>query len=79
MKVVPLCLSTKYGGGIPTTTTADDDERPTSTTYRVSVPFDDSSQLISPGSTGRARIRVGYRSIGQRLWRLICKTVRFEL
>lgn len=79
MKSVPACLSNKYGGGLATTTTPDNVERPTSTTYRVSVPFDDSSESIAPGSSGRAMIRVGYRSLGQRAWRLVCKTFRFDL
>ncbi len=79
MKSVPRCLSAKYGGGMSTTTAADDSERPMSTIYRVSVPFQDPTQSIAAGSSGRAKIRVGNRSLGERFWRLICKTFRFEL
>ncbi len=79
MKAVPRCLSEKFGGDLATTTGPDDSERPTSSTYRVSVPIEDPSGTIAAGSSGSAKIRVGYRTVGQQLWRLICKTVRFDL
>lgn len=79
MKSVPACLSTKFGGRLPTITAADESEKPTSTMFRVSVPFKDAAESITSGSSGRARVRVGYRTLGQRAWRLICKTIRFDL
>ncbi len=79
MKAVPRCLSEKFGGELATTTGPDESERPTSSTYRVSVSIGDPSGTIAAGSSGSAKIRVGYRTVGQRIWRLICKTVRFDL
>jgi putative peptide zinc metalloprotease protein len=79
MKAVPRCLSQKFGGDLNTTTAADKSERPASTTYRVAVPLDDAQGTLLVGSSGKAKVRVGYRTIGQWLWRMICQTVRFEL
>ncbi len=79
MKAVPRCLAEKFGGDLATTTGPDDSERPTSSTYRVSVRIADPTKTIVAGSSGSAKIRVGYRTLGQLLWRLVCKTVRFDL
>ena len=48
------------------------------TKYQASATLDDSSGLIVPGSTGTARIRAGYQTVGQRLWRYLRHTFRFS-
>jgi putative peptide zinc metalloprotease protein len=79
MESVPKPLSKKAGGDLMTVTGANGREKPHSTTYQVSVPFQDNSGLLVSGSTGVAKIHAGYRPLGSRLWRLACKTFRFEL
>jgi putative peptide zinc metalloprotease protein len=54
-------------------------EIPASTCYLLSVPLDNECESVLDGATGQARIRAGTQSIGQRLWRFICQTFRFEL
>ena len=54
-------------------------EIPDSTCYLLSVPLDIHSETVLDGATGQARIRTGTQSMGQRLWRVLCQTFRFEL
>ena len=79
MKNVPRSLSSEHGGDIQTQTQASGALKPTTTIYQVSVPLESSDGLITMNSTGVARIHVGRSTVGQRLWRLLCNTFRFEL
>ena len=79
MKEVPKSLSSKSGGDLVTRMDRGGKEIPHVTTYQVSVPFTDSSGVVVPGASGVAKIHAGYRPLGARLWRLACKTFRFEM
>lgn len=79
MKQVPKSLSSKSGGDLITKMDRSGKEVPHNTTYQVGVLFEDANGLIAPGATGTAKIHAGYRPLGARLWRLACKTFRFEL
>ncbi len=50
-----------------------------SNTYQASVPWQPDHGIVLAGGRGEARIRVGYRSAGQRLWDALCRTFHFEL
>jgi putative peptide zinc metalloprotease protein len=79
MKFVPKSISSRYGGPLISTQDENGVDVPQNTTYLVSVPVEnDDGQLIA-GATGKAKIRVGYQTLGQRVWRLLCATFRFEL
>ncbi len=78
MKLVPKALSSRFGGAIVTTQDRQGANRPKSTIYQVSVPFDEDAEMLR-GATGRAKIRSGSRTIGQRIWRVACETFRFHL
>ena len=47
--------------------------------YEVSVPLDDDAGELRIGGSGRGKIHVGRKTIGQRVWRYVCQTVRFEM
>lgn len=79
MKVTPRSLSLKSGGALATTTDAAGYERPLNTTYQASSPLDDPQGLLLIGASGRAKIHVGYRTIGKRLWRSLSHTFHFDL
>lgn len=79
MKAVPKALASGYGGDLVTTKDSEGLDVPQSTTYQVSVPLENEGMLVSPGSTGVAKISVGSQTIGWRIWRLACRTFRFEL
>ena len=79
MKSTPKSLSSKYGGDIVTTTNQSGDDVPQSTKYLVNVNLDNPDGLILPGSSGKAKIRTGSQTVGQRIWRLFSHTFQFEL
>jgi hypothetical protein len=79
MSDVPKCLSSQCGGSLATIPDADGNLQPREPTYQVTVPLAATADEIAPGATGFARIRVGSRSVGSRIWRLVCQTLRFEL
>ena len=79
MREVPRGLSNRWGGDLPTRPDAQDREVPLSTTYQVRVPLGNVAQGVVPGATGVARIRTGNQTLGRRIWRMACKTFRFDL
>ena len=79
MKSTPKSLSSKYGGAIVTTTNQNGDDVPQSTKYLVNVNLENPDGLILPGSSGKAKIRTGSQTVGQRIWRLFSHTFQFEL
>ena len=48
------------------------------TKYQASAPLDDQENLLFTAATGTARIRAGYLTAGQRLWRYVSQTFRFQ-
>ena len=79
MKAVPKGLSSRFGGDLVATRDDQGNDVPQSTTYQVSVPFELDTELLSDGCTGKAKIRAGSQTVGQRLVRLIQQTFRFDL
>ena len=79
MKSVPKSLSSQFGGDLVTTKDDDGVNVPHSATFQISVPFKNDDGLIVDGCTGKAKIRAGSQTIGQRIWRLAQKTFRFDL
>ena len=79
MKSTPKSLSSKFGGDIVTSMNEKGEDAPTSTKYLVNVPLSNPEELILPGSSGRAKIRTGSQTVGQRIWRLASRTFQFEL
>ena len=72
-------LSVKAGGQVPTRTDEAGRETPISTSYEVSMALDDAEGLLTPGMRGTARIRVGQRTVGQWLARLLWQTFNFRM
>jgi putative peptide zinc metalloprotease protein len=79
LKAASARQSTRGGGQLATRTTADGVEKPLGVVYQASVPLDDHSGSLLLGATGTAKIHAGWQPLGQRLWRGLCRTFRFEM
>jgi putative peptide zinc metalloprotease protein len=72
-------LSVKAGGQVPTRTDDAGRESPISTSYEVSMSLDDQEGILTAGMRGTARIRVGQRTVGSWLARLLWQTFNFRM
>jgi putative peptide zinc metalloprotease protein len=75
-------LSVKAGGSVPTETDEAGREVPISTSYEVMMNLpegDPRLTAVMPGMRGVARIRVGQRTVGQWLLRLLWQTFNFRM
>ncbi len=72
-------LSVKAGGSVPTETDASGREVPISTSYEALMELDDTEAVFVPGMRGTARIKVGSRTVGQWLLRLLWQTFNFRM
>ena len=76
---VPPQLSATTGGELMTTQGPDGQLRPLSTSYAVKAMLDEHDVVLRSGLRGRAKISVGYQSLGSRLWRYLTETFHFRL
>jgi putative peptide zinc metalloprotease protein len=79
MEAGPERLSVKAGGSVPTRTDEAGRELPISTSYEALVTLDDPEGVFTPGMRGTARIKVGSRTVGQWLLRLLWQTFNFRM
>jgi len=78
MKAAPRNLASK-SGGLATKNDAAGYVTPLSTTYEVATPLNDTQGELYIGATGKARVRVGSRTVGVKVWRYLCQTFHFDL
>jgi putative peptide zinc metalloprotease protein len=79
LKATSPRLSLRGGGQLATRTTAEGYEKPLTVLYQASVPLEDEANRLLVGGTGQAKIHAGWQPVGQRLWRSLCRTFRFEM
>jgi putative peptide zinc metalloprotease protein len=79
LETIPAALANENGGDIVAERAPDQQHRPTSPTYAASAVLSDAAAPLVSGATGVAQIRVGSRTLGQRIWRAFLQTFRFEL
>jgi putative peptide zinc metalloprotease protein len=72
-------LSVKAGGSVPTETDEAGREVPISTSYEALMTVDDTDAVFTPGMRGTARIKVGSRTVGGWLFRLLWQTFNFRM
>ena len=77
MKQTPQSLSSKSGGEIATQTDSQGQESPIHTKYQANALLEVEKSDVVIGATGQARIRAGYRTLGQRIARYLAQTFRF--
>lgn len=78
MDTIPPALSTKGKGEVPTKS-EEGLELPSSPSYRVLVPFENSDSRFVVGMTGSAKVHVDPQTLLQRVLRLIYDTFTFKL
>ncbi|MCA9193165.1 MAG: biotin/lipoyl-binding protein [Planctomycetales bacterium] len=79
MKVSPENLALQSGGRLDTEMDASGRLRPISTSYLARVPLADVKTPLRIGYRGQAKIYVGWKSLGWRIYRFVTRTFRFEL
>ncbi len=79
MEAVPIQLSTKGGGAVPTTTEDEGVEKPQTPSFRVRVDMDNSQLTMRVGMTGEGKVRAKSQTIYERLKRLVMDVFHFKL
>ncbi len=76
---VPKQVADSTGGGLPTQTSEQGEERPLSPTFAVRAPLDDNDGLMRVGLRGRGKVYTEWQTLGQRGWRYLTRTFNFRL
>ena len=79
MKETPESLSKQVGGRLDTEMDSSGRLRPMSTSYQARVPLEDVKVPLRAGYRGQAKIYVGWKSLGWRIYRFLAKTFSFEM
>ena len=79
MEVASPNLTSQTGGRLNSTMDESGQLRPTSTSYQARVPIESSTVELRAGYRGQARVYVGWKSLGWRLYRFLSRTFHFDL
>ncbi|MEE2642812.1 MAG: hemolysin D [Planctomycetota bacterium] len=79
LAIAPANVSNQTGGPLITSKNERGEDVPQSATFPVRAPFESKDSRIRIGMTGYARIHAGSRTLGQRIWRFVCRTFNFDL
>lgn len=79
MEQAPRALGNQAGGGLATKTDAAGREIPLDATYQARVGIDDPDGVIGIGYRGRGRVRAGWQTLGNRIWRYLARTFHFYI
>jgi putative peptide zinc metalloprotease protein len=79
MTVAPEQLGIQAGGKLDTEMDSTGRLRPISTSYQARVPLENIQVPLRPGYRGQAKIYVGWKSLGWRIYRFFARTFRLEM
>ncbi len=79
MRVSPESLALQAGGRLDTEMDESGRMRPISTSYQARVPLSNVDVPLRSGYRGQAKIYVGWKSLGWRIYRFFTRTFRFEM
>jgi putative peptide zinc metalloprotease protein len=79
MKTSPENLALQAGGRLDTEMDSSGRLRPISTSYQARVPLEDPDIPLRAGYRGQAKIYVGWKSLGWRIYRFFTRTFKFEM
>ncbi len=79
MTEAPESLGIQSGGRLDTEMDSSGRLRPISTSYQARVPLEDVEIPLRCGYRGQAKIYVGWKSVGWRIYRFCARTFRFEM
>ena len=75
----PRAMGNQAGGNVPTRTDAAGRQIPLNATYEARSTIDDPDGVIGIGYRGRARVKAGWQTLGNRIWRYLARTFHFSL
>ncbi|MCR9295623.1 MAG: hemolysin D [bacterium] len=79
MQDIPPSLASQVGGALNTEMGPSGQLRAISTSYQVRVPLENVEVPLRTGYRGQAKIYVGWKSLGWRIYRFLARTFRFEM
>lgn len=79
MKQSPENLSLQGGGLLDTEMDSSGTLRPISTSYQARVPLENVEVPLRAGYRGQAKIYVGWKTVGWRIYRFLARTFRFDM
>ena len=79
MKEASENIALQSGGRLDTEMTASGRFKPISTSYQARVPLENVDLPMRIGYRGQARVNVGWKSLGWRVYRFLARTFRLEL
>lgn len=79
MSVAPESMGIQTGGRVDTEMDASGRLRPISTSYQARVPLENVEVPLRIGYRGQAKIYVGWKSVGWRIYRFFARTFRLEM
>lgn len=79
MQETPQSLASQMGGALNTEMDQMGRLRPISTSYQARVPLENVEVPLRVGYRGQAKIYVGWKSLGWRIYRFFARTFRFEM
>lgn len=79
MTVAPENLGIQSGGRLDTEMDPSGRLRPISTSYQARVPLENTNVPLRVGYRGQAKIYVGWKSLGWRIYRFCARTFRVEM
>jgi putative peptide zinc metalloprotease protein len=79
MREAPESISLQAGGRLDTEMTPSGKLKPISTSYQARVPIENVDVASRISYRGQARIYVGWKSIGWRIYRFFARTFRLEI
>lgn len=79
LKKAPANVSNLNGGPLITQKNDQGEDIPQSATFPIRAPFESGDKRIQIGMTGYAKINAGSKTLGQRVWRFLCRTFNFDL
>lgn len=79
MTVAPESLGIQSGGRLDTEMDSSGRLRPISTSYQARVPLENVDVPLRTGYRGQAKIYVGWKSLGWRIYRFLARTFRLEM
>jgi putative peptide zinc metalloprotease protein len=79
MQNIPENLASQAGGALNTEMAPSGQIRAISTSYQARVPLQNVEVPLRAGYRGQAKIYVGWKSVGWRIYRFLARTFRFEM
>ncbi len=79
MELADRSMGSQAGGDLATRTDKEGRVIPLDATYQARAEFDDPDGVVGIGYRGKARVRSGWQTLGNRIWRYLARTFHFYI